>query len=131
MHSPQIQEFMTKRPECIDAGATVAEAYRLMRETRCRHLPVIKGGRLAGIVSQRGLYRLETLVNIDRMRDPVTDAMDEAFAVPPEALVTKVAAQMAAQKLGAAVIARDGHVLGIFTTNDALDALVATLELTA
>lgn len=119
-----IDDFMTRSPRCIDAGQRVIDAYRLMRETGCRHLPVVKGGKLVGIVSEGGLCRLETLFNVDRFNDPVFDAMDPAYAVAPGTPLLQVAAEMAGQKAGAAVIALAGEVLGIFTTNDALDALV-------
>src|SRR5438309_862887 len=35
-----IKGFMTKNPLCISTVATVGEARSLMRESRCRHLPV-------------------------------------------------------------------------------------------
>lgn len=124
MRDRPIDEFMTRNPHCIDAGQRLVEAQSLMRETGCRHLPVLKDGKLVGIVSERGLYRLETLVSVDRDNDSVLDGMDAAYAVAPGTPLIQVAAEMAGRRAGAAVIARDGEVLGIFTSNDALDALV-------
>ncbi len=124
MRDQTIDEFMTRSPRCIDAGQRVADAYRLMRETGCRHLPVVKEGKLIGIVSEAGLYRLETLISVDRANDPVLEAMDAAYVVASGTPLLQVAAEMATRKEGAAVIAREGEVLGIFTGNDALDALV-------
>jgi|GEM_PF-877358 len=124
MRDRPIDEFMTRSPYCIDAGQRISDAYRLMREKNCRHLPVLKDGKIVGIVSERGLYRLATLIDLDRATNPVSDAMDPAYAVLPGTPLLQVAAEMAGRKTGAAVVAKEGRVLGIFTTNDALDALV-------
>ena len=124
MRDRSIDEFMTRSPCCIDADQRIIDAYRLMRETGCRHLPVLKDGKVVGIVSERGLYRLAILIDVARAGDPVFDAMDPVYAVAPGTPLLQVAAEMAERKAGAAVIAKDGEVLGIFTTNDALDALV-------
>ena len=126
-----VEQFMTARPVCIEAGATVVEAYRMMQATSCRHLPVVREGKLLGLVSQRGLYRLEMLLNVDRVNDPVIDAMDVPYVVEPETPLLGVAEEMERRKTGACVVAREGKVLGIFTTNDALTALAAILSATA
>ncbi len=126
-----VDQFMTPRPVCIDAGATVVEAYRMMQATACRHLPVVREGKLVGLVSQRGLYRLEMLVNVDRINDPLIDAMDVPYVAEPDAPLLAVAEEMERRKVGACVVAREGTVLGIFTTNDALTALAAILSATA
>lgn len=126
-----VEEFMTPRPVCIDAHATVVEAYRRMQGTGCRHLPVVRDHKLVGLVSQRGLYRLEMLLGIDRANDPVVDAMDVPYVAEPETPLLTVAEEMERRKGGACVVARRGKVLGIFTTNDALTALAAILSATA
>jgi acetoin utilization protein AcuB len=102
-----------------------------MQATACRHLPVVHEGKLVGLVSQRGLYRLETLVEVDRAKDPVVDAMDVPYVVEPETPLLAVAEEMERRKAGACVVARGGKVVGIFTTNDALTALAAILSATA
>ena len=45
-----VTDLVTVRP-----GATAREAYRLMRDRRFRHLPVLQDGRLVGILSDRDL----------------------------------------------------------------------------
>lgn len=131
MKAPVIDEFMTANPVTIDAGASVMEAYRRMQATGCRHLPVLREGKLVGMVSQRGLYRLETLVNVDRVSDPVIDAMDVPYVVEPDTSLLQAAEEMARRKAGACIVAKAGNVVGIFTTNDALTALAALLSATA
>ncbi len=131
MKAPTIDQFMTPNPITIDSGASVIEAYRRMQSSGCRHLPVIQDGKLIGLVSQRGLYRLETLVNVDRANDPVIDAMDVPYVVAPGTSLLDVAEEMSRRKAGACLIVDDGKAVGIFTTNDALDVLAALLGPTA
>ncbi len=46
-----VKEVMTPDPVCIDAKRSADECMALMTDKRIRHLPVIEGGELAGIIS--------------------------------------------------------------------------------
>ncbi len=46
-------EVMTPNPRTIDSGAPALEALRIMQNGQFRHLPVMRGGRLAGMLSLR------------------------------------------------------------------------------
>jgi acetoin utilization protein AcuB len=128
MRQPTIERFMSREPVCIERDATVGEAWRRMVETRARHLPVLHGARLVGVVSHRDLLRLETAVNIDRLRCPISDAMvTPVYSVAPTASLHEVVRHMAGLKLGSAVVVDEGRVVGIFTTTDALRALAGLL----
>jgi CBS domain-containing protein len=52
-------KVMTPEPYTIAPGSNAIEALRLMRERRCRHLPVCDGERLVGIVSRRDFLGFE------------------------------------------------------------------------
>jgi acetoin utilization protein AcuB len=122
-----VRRFMTLAPVTIAADRTVGEAHRLMRDRRIRHLPVLRGGQLVGVVSQRDVYLLETLKGFDPTTATVEDAMAaDAYAVPPDARLEDVADEMARRRIGSAVVVERGEVVGLFTTIDALHAL-ATL----
>ncbi len=119
-----IQGFMTVAPVVISSDRTIAEAHRVMRERNIRHLPVVDGGALVGVVSQRDLYLLESLKGIDPATEPVREAMaPDPYAVAPDAPLDGVAAEMAKRKIGSAVVVDRGSVVGLFTTVDALRAL--------
>jgi acetoin utilization protein AcuB len=80
-------------------------------------------------VSQRDLHLIETLKDVDPAEVAVEEAMSpEVFSVGPRASVRKTAAEMADRKLGCAVVMEKERVVGIFTTIDALRALVTLLE---
>ena len=54
-----VEHWMTRDPATIDANADVREARDIMLERGFRHLPVMDGGTLVGIVSLRDLTRAE------------------------------------------------------------------------
>jgi acetoin utilization protein AcuB len=123
-----VERFMTAHPVCIASDRTLAEAHRTMRERGIRHLPVVDGGRLVGLVSQRDLYLVETLQGVSPDQERVEEAMTaEPFTVAPDAPLEYVAAVMAEHKYGSAVVVHGGAVVGLFTTVDALRALASLL----
>jgi len=127
--SPTIDRFMTKAPITIQSAQSMTAAHRLMNDHGIRHLPVLEGGKLVGIVSQRDLHLLETLKDVDPKEAQVSEAMStETYAVGPRTSLKKVAAEMAEHKYGAAVIMEKEEVVGVFTTIDALRALAEILD---
>jgi acetoin utilization protein AcuB len=128
MTKPVIERFMTRSPHTIGHDQSVAAAYRLMREHGIRHLPVLEGGRLAGVVSQRDLLFVDRLADVDHERMAVSEAMSQdVYAVAPRDSLLDVAREMSERKYGSAVVVDGGRVTGVFTTIDALNALVALL----
>lgn len=122
---PRIGQFMTPLPHTIEFDQPLARAHELMRQHHIRHLPVMQNGKLLGLVSIRDLHLIETLRDVDPDEVPVEDAMaEEPYTVSPDEPLDAVAAIMADHKLGSAVVVEGGRVQGIFTTVDALRALL-------
>ncbi len=123
-----IGELMTRCPHTIGSDQKLAVAHRLMREHGLRHLPVLRGGRLVGVLTQRDLYFLESLSGVDAAIDTVTDAMtSDVYTVGPQQRVRDVARAMADNKYGCVVVVDHGTVVGIFTATDALRHLADML----
>ena len=126
---PSIQKYMTTSPHSIGRDQTLAVAHSIMAKYGIRHLPVLEGGTLLGVVSQRDLQMLETLKDVDPLIISVEEAMSGAvYAVSPEAPLDEVAATMAEKKFGCAVVMQNHHVVGMFTTVDACRALAELLH---
>jgi CBS domain-containing protein len=47
----RVEEIMTSRLITASSDQTVEEAMKLMTDSRIRHLPVLEGGKVAGVVS--------------------------------------------------------------------------------
>jgi acetoin utilization protein AcuB len=119
-----IEKFMTRSVHTIGTKAPLAEAHRMMNDHSIRHLPVLEGGRLVGMLSQRDLHLIETLKDVDPNVVQVEEAMSQdCYTAESEDSLAAVAREMAQHKYGSAVILRGAQVLGIFTTTDALRAL--------
>jgi acetoin utilization protein AcuB len=124
--APTMRDVMTPSPHSIGKSQPLAMAHARMRALGVRHLPVLDGGKLQGLVSQRDLYLIETLAGTDPKETFVFEAMSiDVLVASPDDKLEDVARSMNARKCGSAVILENGHVVGIFTTTDAL-ALVAT-----
>jgi acetoin utilization protein AcuB len=123
-----LREFMSRSPKTIGAEQTLATAHALMRKHRIRHLPVLRGRALVGLVSERDLLFVETIPGIDVDRVRVEEAMTEPVITLSSATSLEwVATEMAQHKLGSVVIMDDGVIGGVFTTIDALRALQTLL----
>ena len=126
---PKIQKFMTTVPICINRTDTVAAAHKVMRDHDIRHLPVVEGEALVGIVTQRDLHLIETLKDVDATKVTVDDAMTtNPYTVHPDAELDEVVAEMAEQKYGSAVVVQNSKVVGVFTTVDAMRAFSELLK---
>lgn len=124
MLMPTLSRYMTRKPWTIERTATMAEAHHLMREHGIRHLPVMDGDRVAGIVSMRDLHLLETLPGVSPEEVAVEDAMSpEVYVASEHDELADVVDRMAESRLGSAVVVGPGGLAGIFTVVDALRAL--------
>src|SRR4051812_12346783 len=102
---PTIQKYMTTTPHSIGVDQTLAKAHDMMRTHRIRHLPVLTGGRLVGLVTERDLHVVESFKGVDPHTVTVEEAMaTSVYAVTPESQLDEVVAMMGAKRYGAAVV---------------------------
>lgn len=89
-----------------------------------RHLPVIDGNQLVGVISSRDLFLLDALKDRSLHLLKVGDVMTEPpYAVHAQTPISEVATEMAKLRIGSAVVLDGTRVVGVFTTVDALHAL--------
>jgi len=53
-----VEDRMKRDPITISPETGILEASRLLRQHKIRHLPVVRGGRLVGILTDRDLKRV-------------------------------------------------------------------------
>jgi acetoin utilization protein AcuB len=128
---PRVSDCMTSSPISVGPEEKLSRAKRLMEERVVRHLPVVRGRDLVGILSYRDVCvveLMERLANVPLEEITVGDAMiAEPFAVSPETPLDVVAREMAGRRVGSAVVVDEGTIRGVFTTSDALRALALVL----
>ena len=125
---PKIQKVMTTMPHTIGADIPIKKAMEIMREYRIRHLPVQRGGKLVGVITDRDIKLARSFQGPGELvcEDVMTP---DPYVVGPDASLDEVVLAMAERKYGCAIIQQtNGKVVGIFTDNDSLRILGETLR---
>lgn len=119
-----IADYMTPMPHTVGSEQTITFAQELMRRHNVRHLPVLHGGELHGIVSERDLGLIAGLNEVNPDNTSVEEAMtQEAYTPTKDVALADVLQEMLEHKYGSAIVVEDGKPIGIFTTYDALRLL--------
>lgn len=120
---------MTPQPVTIQSDLTVADAAQVMYDKDIRHLPVVDGNVVVGILTQRDLILLEGVPDLHADGLPIHQVMTKpAFTCGPDDALDAVASEMHEKKIGSAIVVEDGTPIGIFTTTDALKVVVDLLR---
>jgi acetoin utilization protein AcuB len=131
-----VKNWMSRPVITVDIDDSMQNAIRLMKQHRIRLLPVMKKGKLFGIVSDRDLKRAsasdattlevhELLYLLSQLKlkkimtkNPIT--------VPEDYTVEETAEVLLAKKIsGAPVVDKTGHVVGIITQSDLFRVLIS------
>jgi CBS domain-containing protein len=125
-----VSEWMSRDPASVVEDCPIRWALAQMEQGGFRHLLVLDGERLAGIVSSRDLRRLAVEdLHAPMLAEPVTRIMTEdPVTVGADVPVTEAARLLLELKIGALPVRGADGIIGIFTTADALEALLAMGE---
>ncbi len=124
-HKPTVANYMTRCPYTIDRHESIDKAAKVMDRHDIRHLPVLAEGKVVGLVSARDVRLIKSLRGVDPAVVRVEDAMaTDPYTVSPDEPLDRVAATMAKRKIGSALAIENGEIVGVFTTTDALIALL-------
>jgi acetoin utilization protein AcuB len=137
-----VGDWMTPDPVTVDEATSVEAAIHLLAERHLRHLPVMRAGRLVGLVTEKALlgYMPGKATSLDRWelhhllaRTPVSAAVNPTpHTVTPETPLADAARLLHDRRLdGVLVVDARGDLVGIFTTTDALEALAVFAGLVA
>lgn len=116
---------------------TLWEARSCMERGRVRHLPVVRGATLVGLVTHRDLLQasFSLFADGDARQEhrilasiPVRELMHEAVVVNPGTPARQAAALMLERKFGCLpVVDETGHLVGIVTEADFLSLAISIL----
>ena len=124
----RVEEVMTPDPLTLTPSAMIRDAYALMKERGFRHVPIVEGDALKGIISMTDIGHLGArMPEILSMK--IADVMTtKLLTVGPDESVDVAAAKMASRKINCLPIVVDDKLVGIVTTYDLLDALARRLR---
>ncbi|MEZ4226433.1 MAG: CBS domain-containing protein [Polyangiaceae bacterium] len=129
-----VEEIMTKDPTTVDASTPIREVISVLFELDVRHLPIVDGNTLVGIVSDRDVRAylapsLEELDNPDdiaqRLAQPIASVMSsDVLSVQPEMELNELVDLMLDHKVGAVPVvdSESDELVGIVSYMDVLRA---------
>jgi acetoin utilization protein AcuB len=131
-----VQDWMSKDLITVDEDASIMKASKIMKQNGIKHLPVLRKGRLVGIVSDRELKEATpsqaTTLDIHEMyhlldQIKVKSLMPkQLFTITPGETAEKAAAVMLKRNISALpVVDAHGALQGIITKGDIFKAFVA------
>ncbi|MEJ2365868.1 MAG: CBS domain-containing protein, partial [Deltaproteobacteria bacterium] len=132
---------MSKDVITVEEDLSLMKASQLLKEHSIKHLPVVKNGRLAGIVSDRDLKEAQpskaTSLDIHELcylldRVKIKSLMSTKLqTINPEEVVEKAAAVMLEKDISALpVVNKEGELEGIVTKGDLFRAMIAISGIT-
>jgi len=129
-----VGQRMSPRPVSIGPSTSLAEARALLHAHRIRHLVVLEGERLVGIITDRDIRQAslprppdQPHFNGDPMMDLVRTGQamtKEVITVTPDTPLEHAATLMILHRIGGLPVVEDERVVGIITETDILGAFL-------
>ncbi len=126
----QIKDIMTKEVATLDSEDELSLANDIMRLGRIRHLPVVSGDTLVGIISERDLFRSSLAQALGYGNKDTREVMKtlrikdimvkQVATVAPDTDLRVAVAIMAERKIGCLPVVQDNKLMGLVTETDIL-----------
>jgi acetoin utilization protein AcuB len=125
-----VRDWMSKPPMAVPEDTLIRQAVAHMQRVDVRHLLVMDGPVLTGILSSRDLRRLVTRdLDSPLLAGTVRSIMSEGpVSVAPDTPLVAAARLLLEQRIGALPVRQGEQIVGILTVPDALEALLAIAE---
>jgi acetoin utilization protein AcuB len=116
-----VHEIMTANPRTIETDRRLADASELMRIRGIRHLVVLDGAKVVGVMSNRDLAEISRR-ELEEIR--VGDVVSRRIvSIAPEASIDEAADTMLNANVGCLLVMNGETLVGIVTTTDILGKL--------
>jgi len=126
----RVRDIMQTKIVTISVTERLSTVEDIMTLGRVRHIPVVHGGKLVGVLSQRDLLRaslseLGSFGNEARRAFLHAIEIDRVMSTPPVTIEPNAAVQLAAhvmadQKIGCLPVVEEGELVGLVTETDVL-----------
>lgn len=133
-----VRNIMSTNLVTLDEDESVDLAEKAMTYGRIRHLPVVDGERLVGLVTHRDILRAQvsSLVALTpeerteiKTSVPVREIMrQEIRTITPGTTVLEAARVLKENKYGCLPVVEEGKLVGIVTEADFIDLVINALE---
>ncbi len=126
----QVKDIMTKEVATLSSEDELSLANDIMRLGRIRHLPVVSGETLVGIISERDLFRSSLAQALGYGNKDTREVMktlrikdimvQQIITVTPDTELRVAVAIMAERKIGCLPVVQDNKLMGLITETDIL-----------
>lgn len=127
----KIKDIMISNPITVSAEDTLEQARSISQLQKIRHLPVVDGEKLVGLVSDRDIRDAfpSVLLDIDNvitvLQSSISSFMKkDIITIHPEELVEEAASIIFENKIGCLPVVHHGRLVGIVTETDLLHTLI-------
>ncbi|MFH0810894.1 MAG: CBS domain-containing protein, partial [Pseudomonadota bacterium] len=119
----KVLEWMVTEPVTVSPRTRVREAIRLMRQHSIRHLPVVEGSELIGLVTAGDLRELilPSMVEAIFLHEVM---LTNPVTIGPDASIDAAAKLIYERKIGGLPVVEDRRLVGIITVTDILKAFI-------
>jgi acetoin utilization protein AcuB len=126
---PPVSKYMSTVPHTIGAEQSLATARDFMKKHDVRHLPVLSGGELKGIITDRDIKMVMGFEGVNPITSRVEEvSLEDPYIVKPDTRLDEVTAMMAERKIGSALVIDNRKLVGIFTMVDGMKVLSELLR---
>ncbi len=129
-----VSDWMTKKVFIVSPEDSITDAVKLMKEKGIKHIPVVKDGKLKGIISDRDIkeftpskattldiYELHYLLGKTKVREIMKS---KVFTTTSDTPVEEAAMLMYDQNIGSLPVMEQGRLVGIISDKDIFRVLV-------
>ena len=126
----KVKDIMVKEVATLDIDDELSLANDIMRLGRIRHLPVVSGDSLVGIISERDLFRSSLAQALGYRNQETREVMKtlrirdvmvgKVITVTPDLELREAVALMVERKIGCLPVVQDDKLLGLITETDIL-----------
>jgi len=118
-----VAKWMTPDPISAEPAEKLAAVRAKMLSGHFRSMPVVSGGKLAGIITDRDLRRHEGYLDHTEVRLAMTT---EVVTVGTTTPIHEAAKLLLERKIGALPVVEGERLVGVISTSDVLRAFVET-----
>jgi CBS domain-containing protein len=113
----KVRELMTKQPTTVEPDATLGRVATLMKQEDCGSIPVVEGGRLVGIITDRDIVVRGIAAGADPKTERVAKVMSSnPVTVGPDDDVMDAERKMADRQIRRLPVVEGGKLVGIIVT---------------
>jgi len=133
-----VREFMSTELTTLQVNASLLDATLIFARSSLRHLPILNGNQLAGIVTERDLKHYTPSVLSGMPAEQYNQVMETTplskimnrnpVTVHPENSVAEAAHILHDRRIGCLLVVDNGELKGIITTTDMLKLLAEILS---